>query len=198
MACITLFQPATIQLYFCCSTGLGLVTGRLLRMPVVRSLLKISPIPSKKSHEVFSKIIQEKKPIQSIRGKDGNIIYQAPASPSTTRDPNEIRGMKLKPGTKIPTHLAPVLSDKEKERLNLEKEYNRGMPAEGMQDKAKWVTTHYQPQAVWERLAKAAKGKPAADEETQKPKPKPKVERPRVVSKHDSEVERKKRFQNRK
>jgi YidC/Oxa1 family membrane protein insertase len=182
MALITMLQPATIQFYFFCSSTLGLLTGRALRSPYVRRVMRISALPTKESHEVFSKIIQEKKPLQSIRGKDGKIVYQAPITPSSNI--NRPSNLNLKPGTKVPGHYAPVGSEKEKASLKMEEEFQRGMPKT---DRTSWVATHYQPKAVIQRLRKTM-SKPEPEPVVTEGKSKPRV----TAGRRDFEAERRK------
>jgi YidC/Oxa1 family membrane protein insertase len=182
MALITMLQPATIQFYFFCSSTLGLLTGRALRSPFVRRTMRITPLPTKESHEVFSKIIQEKKPLQSIRGKDGKIVYQAPIAPSSnTKGPS---GLNLKPGTRVPIHYPLFSAEKEKAELKMEEEFQRGMPKT---DRTNWVATHYQPKAVIQRLRKTI-SKPETEPVVVEEKPKPRV----MAGRRDFEAERRK------
>lgn len=179
---IGLFQPATIQFYFFCSSTLGLLTGRALRSPFVRKTVGISALPTKESHEVYGKIINEKIPLQSIRGKDGKLVYQAPITPSSNI--NKASGLNIKSGTKLPAHFTTASAEKEKAKLKMEADFQRGMPKT---DRTNWVATHYQPKAVVQRLRKSwseSKPEPVVAEE----KPKRKV----MVGRKDFEAERRK------
>ncbi|KAF2705786.1 hypothetical protein K504DRAFT_505522 [Pleomassaria siparia CBS 279.74] len=202
MFVVTTFQPAAIQFYFFSSSVLGGITGRMLRMPSVRRLMHISPLPTPGSNEIFSKIIQENKPISMFRGRDGTIRYQAPTPQATNRNPNQVRGMTIKPGTKVPAHFRPVLSEEEKEKLSSKEEFQRGAP-QSIMEKTKWAAKHYTPQAVIGRFrgvdekAKTEKSESDILREIENA-PKPTPTRPKVVAKNDAEVERRRRFQNRK
>jgi len=212
MTLVTMWQPAGLQFYFLCSAILGGGTGVLLRTPAVRHALRLTPIPTKESNEFFGKVIQEKRPLASIRGPNGNLIYQAPQTPSSPtakstnpssstpsslfasapkpkKNPNNIRGLNIKAGTKVPLHFVPPPSKAELENDEYEKDYQAGWEGRRIQ----YIWNHY----IWipglVRTFNRKRQAIVSPVEIEVPK-----QAPKSRTMVDPEVERRKKFQNRK
>jgi YidC/Oxa1 family membrane protein insertase len=128
MGAVTCFQAAGLQLYFLVSGVLGAGTGWLLRQNWFRNLIRIRPLPSKESHEVYGRVIKGEAKLSEIKSKDGKVRYQAPRAPANRRKFSDI---KLREGAALPAHLKAPTSTSQaaavsSERPDRDADYEEG------------------------------------------------------------------------
>jgi len=112
LGAVTSFQAAGVQLYFLFSGILGAGTGWLLRQNGFRRFIRIRPLPSKESTELYTKVVKGELTLSQIKGKDGKVRYQAPTPRSTAnpagpnrRNAATLSSINIKAGTPLPAHL---------------------------------------------------------------------------------------------
>jgi YidC/Oxa1 family membrane protein insertase len=108
LGAVTLFQPAGLQLYFLTTGILGALTGYLLRQNGFRRAIGIRLIPSKESTEMYTKVVKGEVKLSRTKTKDGKIEYQAPRAPKNHRTAATLSGIKVKTSTELPAHLKPA------------------------------------------------------------------------------------------
>lgn len=163
MACITAFQPAALQFYFVVSSILGGVTGYILRQPAARRFLRIRALPSKESEQLYSKVVKGEVPLETLRGPDGRVRYQAPRKKASSRQFSSkptLERTTLKPGLVLPPHMAAPsqnLTPADKELMDRDFDYNDGMSG-SLSDKFDWIKRNYKPSFVVKRTWRAMSG----------------------------------------
>jgi YidC/Oxa1 family membrane protein insertase len=91
LGAVTAFQASGLQLYFLVSGVLGAGTGWLLRQNGFRRFIRISPLPSKESQEVYTKVVKGQVRLADIKDKDGKVRYQAHQGGHRTSRTLEVR-----------------------------------------------------------------------------------------------------------
>jgi YidC/Oxa1 family membrane protein insertase len=198
---VTAFQASALQLYFLVSGILGAGTGWLLRQNGFRRFIRIRPLPNKASTELYSKVIKGELKLADIKGRDGKVRYQAPRS--TTANPSSINhrnaatlaGIKIKGGTALPAHLKPEVPKIDKDRPDRDYDFEEG--AKGtMMEKLDYYRRNYRLAFIWRRMDKGMKNmiksagygsKTGSD-----------VQQKRKDRAERYEIERRRRFENRK
>jgi YidC/Oxa1 family membrane protein insertase len=197
---VTAFQPAGLQLYFLVSGILGAGTGWLLRQNGFRRLIRIRPIPSKESTELYTQVVKGTIKLKDVKGKDGKVRYQAPTTPTSTGPTRPARrtlsGISLKTGTPVPAHfkVAP-LTQIDSENPDREADFEEG--AKGtMMEKLDYYRRNYRLSFMAKRMRAVVEG--FADRYFgQGGKKLTEAQRRRKQSADRYEIERKRRFENR-
>ncbi|EAT81701.2 hypothetical protein SNOG_11202 [Parastagonospora nodorum SN15] len=196
MGIVTSFQPAVLQLYFLTSGVLGAGTGYLLRQNWFRRLIHIRQLPSKQSAEIYSKVVKGEVSLSQIKGKDGKIRYQAPTAPTNRRSATTLPGIKIREGLTVPAHLKveePVKVSSE--RQDRDEDFEAG--AQGtMLEKLSYYRRNYRLAYIYRRtqgsiersLEKMGYGGIKTTEAQKK----------RKMRAEQYEIERRRRFENRK
>jgi YidC/Oxa1 family membrane protein insertase len=79
-------QPAGVALYVLSSSTISTMTAALLRNPSFRSMTNMSPLPSKESEAVWTKVARGEVKLHDVIDAKGNIIYKPqPTYQSPTR-----------------------------------------------------------------------------------------------------------------
>lgn len=198
---VTAFQPSALQLYFLISGVLGAATGWLLRQNGFRRFVRIRPLPSQASTELYSKVIKGEVKLADIKGKDGKVRYQAPRSTTTDstgttrRNASALAGINIKAGTALPAHLKPEAPQIDKDRPDRDVDFEEG--AKGtILEKLDYYRRNYRLAFIWRRLDARMKkriraaGYGGQDGSEAQMKRKERAER--------YEIERRRRFENRK
>ncbi|KAF1918826.1 60Kd inner membrane protein-domain-containing protein [Ampelomyces quisqualis] len=186
---ITAFQPAGLQLYFLVQGFLGAVTGWALRQNRFRNFLRIRTIPSPESQEVYSRVVKGELKLADIKGRDGKVRYQAPREPTKRRDIGPLAGIKIKGDTLIPAHLkADARTKIDAERPDRDADFEEG-PKGTLKQKMDYYRRNYRPAFIARRLGAKygitmSKGTEAQEK--------------RKARAEQYEIERKRRFMNRK
>lgn len=171
---VSAFQPAGVQLYFLTSTAIGGLTGWLLRRNGFRRLVRIRPIPTPESHELFSKVVKGDLKLSQIKSPTGQISYQAPKALASAKktiagkprtsslSTGSIAGLKIKAGTPVPAHLGGTGSvikvDESDEPRSRDPDFEQGMSGKTAGEKLDWVTRNYRPSYVVRRMAQGFEG----------------------------------------
>lgn len=159
---VTTWQPAGLQMYFLTSTILGLVTGRLLRVPALREKFGIAPIPNKESEAFWTKVAKGEIPLKSLP-KDANnnvvmpkehaVTYQAPSTASSKKST-----LRLKSGAAMahPSHSSSTgtgtgTGTGKKTDIELDLDFQQGPPSD-VKGKLKWIGRNYRPGRMVNRL----------------------------------------------
>jgi YidC/Oxa1 family membrane protein insertase len=189
LGAVTAFQAAGLQLYFLVSGILGAGTGWLLRQNTFRRMIRIRPLPSPESNEVYSKVVRGELKLADIKGPDGKVRYQAPRASTQRRNVGTLPGIKIKGDTSLPAHLkvdAPPSIDLE--RPDRDVDFDEG-PKGTMTQKMDYYRRNYRLAFIARRLgAKFGLAMPKGTEAQQK----------RKARAEQYEIERKRRFMNRK
>ncbi|KAF2851902.1 hypothetical protein T440DRAFT_467156 [Plenodomus tracheiphilus IPT5] len=203
---ITAFQPAGLQLYFLVSGILGGITGWLLRQNGFRKLIGIRPIPTPESVALFSRVARGEIKLDQIKTPDGKIRYQAPNTQTPLKNKNNkrnvsttvISGIRVKPGTPVPAHLRPAPVDKPDADGPPSRDYDfeQGAAGKPLKEKLDYYRRNYRLSFVARRMAMGFEksmrsmglGGKKIDVEAEKKKRKA----------QEWEVERRRRFENRK
>lgn len=197
---VTAFQAAGLQLYFLASGILGAGTGALLKNNTFRRMINIRPLPSKESDALYSKVIKGEVKLADIKSADGKVRYQAPrpaATPNTRRTTTTLAGIKVKEGSNIPLHLRPEGGKAKNSVATANRDVDFEQGAQGtMLQKMDYYRRNYRLSMVARRMAEASQaairragwgGKKLSD---QQQKRKDRAEQ--------YEIERRRRFENRK
>jgi YidC/Oxa1 family membrane protein insertase len=194
MGAVTAWQAAGLQLYFLVSGVLGAGTGYLLRQNWFRRAIRIRPLPSKESTEIYSKVVRGEVKLSDIKGKDGKLRYEAPRAPTHRRTATTLSGIKIREGTSIPAHLKVDAPTKlVSERPDRDEDYEAG--AEGsMMEKLDYYRRNYRLAYMYRRLqgsidksmTKMGYGKKGTQ-----------VQQKRKMRAEQYEIERRRRFENR-
>lgn len=196
MGIITSFQPAVLQLYFVTTSILGAGTGYLLRQNWFRRMIHIRQLPSKKSAEIYSKVVKGEVRLSQIKSKDGKVRYQAPTAPTNRRSAATLPGIKLREGLAVPAHLKVVEPVKESsERNDRDEDFEAG--AQGtMMEKMSYYRRNYRLAYIYRRMQGSIEkslqkmgygGAKITD-----------AQRKRKIRAEQYEIERRRRFENRK
>jgi YidC/Oxa1 family membrane protein insertase len=156
MTIISCFQPAAIQLYLLCAGALSAITATMLRNPGFRQSLKMSPLPTKESQELWTKVANGKIPLASVMRRDGTMIpveeieakYLPPSQPAKTVLRKDIN---LKAKAAIPAHLRPSQAPKVPEALR-DRDDDYDSPPDGILNKLDWFGRNYKPRYVYNRM----------------------------------------------
>lgn len=197
MTAVTAYQPAALQLYFFCTSVTGGLSAYALRQPGFRRFVRIKPIPSKESNEIYTKAINGEIKLSALKGADGKIRYSAPtpasarrnnstlsaskAAPASTKSP---LGFSLKPGAALPPHMKAASAIEEVEAPAA------GMPSGGIGQKWDYVKQTYRPSKITEGVAKMIDGRSPEVKKMQEKK----AEKKRAAEKY--EEERKRRWES--
>lgn len=195
---VTAFQASGLQLYFLCSSLIGAGTAYLLRQNGFRRFIRITPMPTKESAEVFSKVVRGELKLKDIKGPDGKIRYQPPTRPKsafgTTRKNATLAGGLNVKGD-LPLHLRAAAPKIDKEYPDRDADFDEG-PKGGLTDKLDYYRRNYKMSYVKRRMAEGMRGLMQKagydvgnnlDREAEKKKRKAEV----------YEAERRRRFENR-
>lgn len=196
---ITAFQASALQLYFLVSGIMGAVTGWLLRQNGFRRMINIRILPSKESNELYTKVVKGELKLKDVKGSDGKIRYQAPtpaAKPTNRRNATTLSGINIKAGTAIPAHLRPEAPKIDTERPDRDIDYDEGAKGKPLSDKLDYYRRNYRLSYMWRRLTggmesmgrQAGYGGPKMTKEQER----------RKRRAEEYEIERRRRFENRK
>ncbi|KAH7079513.1 mitochondrial export translocase Oxa1 [Paraphoma chrysanthemicola] len=198
---VTAFQAAGLQIYFLVQGVLGAGTGYLLRQNGFRRFIRIRPLPSKESTEMYSQVIKGEKKLADIKSPDGKVRYQAPKSTSANpaglnrRNATTLAGIKVKAGTPLPAHLKPETPKIDKDRPDRDADFEEGAKGTAM-EKLDYYRRNYRLAFVKRRMEKGMKnmvrgaGYGGSDASDAQQKRKDRADR--------YEIERRRRFENRK
>jgi YidC/Oxa1 family membrane protein insertase len=187
---VTAFQASGLQLYFLISGVLGAGTGWLLRQNGFRRFIRISQLPSKESQELYTKVVKGEVRLTDIKDKNGKVRYQAPrpTNPSARRN---LSGINVKSGTDLPAHLKPAAPPINKGRPDRDVDYAEGAKGTTM-DKLDYYRRNYRLSYMWRRAVGSIEntGKKYGYGVDEQSKRKQRAEA--------YEIERRRRFENRK
>lgn len=160
---ITAFQASALQLYFLTSGVLGACTSYLLKQNSFRRMIGIRALPSPESHAVFSKVVKGELKLKDIKGPDGKIRYQPPAPPKstlgTTRRNATLAGgsIRIKEGTVLPLHLRREEPKIDKEFPDRDADFDEG-PKGGITDRLDYYRRNYKMAYVKRRVTDSIRG----------------------------------------
>lgn len=157
---ITAFQASGLQLYFLVSGLIGGCTSYLLRQNGFRRLIRITPMPSPESHEVFSKVVRGELKLKDIKGPDGKIRYQPPTPPksafgSSRGNTTLAGGLNVKGD--LPLHLRAAAPKIDKEYPDRDADFEVG-PKGGLSEKMDYYRRNYKLSFVKRRMAESMRG----------------------------------------
>ena len=157
---VTAFQASGLQLYFLVSGIIGAGTGYLLKQNGFRRLIRITPLPSKESHEVFSKVVRGELKLKDIKGPDGKIRYQPPTSPksafgSSRGNTTLAGGLNVK--GELPLHLRAAAPKIDKEYPDRDADFDEG-PKGGLSERMDYYRRNYKLSFVQRRMAEGMRG----------------------------------------
>jgi YidC/Oxa1 family membrane protein insertase len=190
LGAVTAFQASGLQLYFLVSGVLGAGTGWLLRQNGFRRFIRISPLPSKESQEVYTKVVKGQVRLADIKDKDGKVRYQAPR-PINMSARRGLSGITIKEGTELPAHLRSAVEVVDKDGpTDRDEDYAEGPKGSAM-EKLDYYRRNYRLSYMWKRavggIEKTGKKYGYVDERSK--------EKRRADA---YEIERRRRFENRK
>ncbi|OAL46811.1 mitochondrial export translocase Oxa1 [Pyrenochaeta sp. DS3sAY3a] len=200
LGAVTAFQASGLQIYFLMTAILGGITGWALRQNGFRRMIGIRIIPTKESHEVYTKVVRGELKLQDIKGHDGKVRYQPPtitAKPANKRNATTLSGINIKAGTTLPAHLKVEAPKINTERPDRDIDYEEGAAGKPLMEKLDYYRRNYRLaymvrrfQGSMENIAKKAGygGESKLTAEQQK----------RKKRAEDYEIERRRRFENRK
>ena len=87
MAFFTSLQPAAVQIYFLTSTFLSGLTAYILKQPSVRKFLKLTPLPSPESNELYGRAVKGEISLEALKTARSAIRYEAPTAVSRSSPP---------------------------------------------------------------------------------------------------------------
>ncbi|KAG9198398.1 Mitochondrial inner membrane protein oxa1 [Epicoccum nigrum] len=157
---VTAFQASGLQLYFLVSGLIGGVTSYLLKQNGFRRLIRITPLPSKESHEVFSKVVRGELTLKDIKGPDGKIRYQPPTPPksafgSSRGNTTLAGGINVKGD--LPLHLRAPGSKIDQEYPDRDADFDEG-PKGGLTEKLDYYRRNYKLSYVKRRVGESMRG----------------------------------------
>ena len=157
---VTAFQASGLQLYFLVSGIIGAGTGYLLKQNGFRRLIRITPLPSKESHEVFSKVVRGELKLKDIKGPDGKIRYQPPTPPksafgSSRGNTTLAGGINVKGD--LPLHLRAAAPKIDKEYPDRDADFDEG-PKGGLSERMDYYRRNYKLSFVQRRMAEGMRG----------------------------------------
>jgi YidC/Oxa1 family membrane protein insertase len=191
---VTAFQASGLQLYFLVSGVLGAGTGWLLRQNGFRRFIRIRPLPSPASQELYTKVVKGEMKLADIKGKDGKVRYQAPRTTTNAASRRNLSGINLKAGTAIPAHLKAETPKIDKDRPDRDVDFEEGAKG-SMMEKLDYYRRNYRLAYMYRRtqgwLEKSGRRMGYGSQGTeQQSKRKQRAEM--------YEIERRRRFENRK
>lgn len=160
---ITAFQASALQLYFLVSGILGAGTGYLLKQNAFRRLIRIRPLPTPESNEVFSKVVKGELKLKDIKGPDGKIRYSPPSLPKSSLGPTRRNAtlaggaIKIKEGTALPLHLRPEQPKVDKEYPDRDHDFDEG-PKGSLSEKMDYYRRNYKMSYVKRRMGDSMRG----------------------------------------
>jgi YidC/Oxa1 family membrane protein insertase len=191
LGAVTLFQPAGLQLYFLTTGVLGAFTGYLLRQNGFRRAINIRPIPSKESTELYTKVVKGEVRHSEIKAKGGKIQYQAPRAPKNHRTAATLSGINVKAGTDLPAHLKPAKAEISSGPPDRDADFEEG--AKGtMREKLDYYRRNYRLAYISRRMGNAMKKFAGQTDKGTK------AQQMRKKRAEEYEIERRRRFENRK
>lgn len=201
---ITAFQASALQLYFLVSGILGAGTGYLLKQNGFRRMIRIQPLPTPQSNEIFSKVIKGELKLKDIKGPDGKIRYQPPTQLSaksalgtTRRNATLASGaIRVKEGTALPLHMRAEQPKIDKEFPDRDVDFDAG-PKGSLSDKVDYYRRNYKMAYVKRRMNDSIRGmmqRAGYDVGTNVSREEEKKKR----KAEQYEIERRRRFENRK
>lgn len=197
---VTAFQAAGLQVYFLASGVLGAGTAALLKNNTFRRMINIRPLPSKESNAVYEKVIKGEVKLADIKSADGKVRYQAPratAVPLNRRTNATLAGIKIKEGVDIPLHLRAEIPKTQAAAAKNGRDVDFELGAQGnLLQRMNWYRRNYKLRFMFNRMSeamegfirKAGYGGKKLSEQAQKRKQKA----------EQYEIERRRRFENRK
>ncbi|KAF2626605.1 hypothetical protein BU25DRAFT_411576 [Macroventuria anomochaeta] len=200
---ITAFQASALQLYFLVSGLLGACTGYLLKQNGFRRMIGIRALPTPESNEVFSKVVKGELKLKDIKGPDGKIRYQPPtqlntkSALGTTRRNATLAGgaIKIKEGATLPLHMRAEQPKIDKEFPDRDADFEEG-PKGSLSEKMDYYRRNYKMAYVKRRMNDSMRGmmqRAGYDVGTNLSR----EEEKRKRKAEQYEVERKRRFENR-
>ncbi|KAJ4314306.1 hypothetical protein N0V94_006526 [Neodidymelliopsis sp. IMI 364377] len=201
---ITAFQASALQLYFLVSGILGAGTGYLLKQNGFRRFIRIRALPSSESNELFTKVVKGELKLKDIKGPDGQIRYQPPnqlkskSALGTTRRNATLAGgaIKIKEGTSVPLHMRAEAPKIDRENPDRDVDFEEG-PKGTMSEKLDYYRRNYKMAYVQRRVGDSIRGMmQRAGYEVGPNRTKEEEKRKRKAEQY--EIERRRRFQNRK
>lgn len=159
---ITAFQASALQLYFLVSGMLGAGTGYLLKQNGFRRMIRIHPLPTPESNEIFTKVVKGELKLKDIKGPDGKIRYQPPTKLSqanTRRNNATLAGgaIKIKQGTTLPLHLRPEQPKVDKEFPDRDADFDEGAKG-SLSEKMDYYRRNYKMAFVKRRMGDSMRG----------------------------------------
>jgi YidC/Oxa1 family membrane protein insertase len=189
---VTAFQPAGLQIYFLVSGVLGAGTGWLLRQNGFRRAINIRAIPTKESEEMYTKVVKGELKLSELKSKGGKIQYQAPRAPANRRTATTLSGINIKPGTDLPAHLKPAKAEINSERPDRDADFEDG--AQGtMKEKLDYYRRNYRIAYIYRRVQGSLRKMTG-----EVPEKTTKAQQMRKKRAEEYEIERRRRFENRK
>ncbi|KAE8863162.1 hypothetical protein PTNB73_06369 [Pyrenophora teres f. teres] len=194
LGAVTAFQAAAIQLYFLTSAILGGVTGWLLRQNGFRRFIRIRPIPSKESADLYTPVIQGKMKLSELKSTGSRVRYQAP-TPKSSGTRRGLSGINIKAGVPLPAHLKPEVKLINEARPDRDADYDMSTKGLSLAEKLDYYRRNYRLSYIYRRMNSGADawmskmgygGKKVTPEQARKKK-----------KEEDYEVERRRRFENR-
>ncbi|KAJ4332261.1 hypothetical protein N0V95_009700 [Ascochyta clinopodiicola] len=200
---ITAFQASALQLYFLVSGILGAGTGYLLKQNGFRRMIGIRLLPKPESNELFTKVVKGELKLKDIKGPDGKIRYQPPtqlktkSALGTTRRNATLAGgaIKIKEGTTLPLHMRAEQPKVDKEFPDRDVDFDEG-PKGSLSEKMDYYRRNYKMAFVKRRMNDSVRGmmqRAGYDVGTNLSREEEKKKR----KAEQYEVERKRRFENR-
>lgn len=157
MSLITCFQPASIQIYLCCTAVLSGVTATMLRNPGFRRRLKLTPLPTPEANEMWTKVAKGEIPLDKVMTKDGQFISFAPTQtqpiyqgPGQAGSKHQNRGLNIKVGASVPLHLQT--KSHSASMVGIDRDHDFDSPPKGFLKKVDWAGRNYKPKFVYRRF----------------------------------------------
>lgn len=196
---VTAFQASGLQLYFLMSGVMGGITGWLLRQNGFRRMINIRTIPSKESNELYTRVAKGELKLNDIKSRDGKIRYQAPTpapKPTNRRNATTLSGINIKAGTAIPAHLRPEAPVVDTDRPDRDIDFEEGAQGKPLSQKLDYYRRNYRLSYMFRRLKagiedmgrRAGYGGAKTSKEQER----------RKRRAEEYEIERRRRFENRK
>lgn len=158
MTMISMFQPASIQIYLGCTAILSAITGTILRSPGFRKWSGLAPLPTPEAQALWKRVAKGEIPLSRVVGKDGRILpitardlgpsYQAPGKTGTS----QVRGINMRKSAVVPLHIQKKVEVVEPALKDRDHDYDN--PPQGLwnMDKIDWFGRNYNPQFVYRRM----------------------------------------------
>lgn len=168
---------------------MGSATGWGLRQNGFRRFLRIRPLPSPQSNEIYSRVVRGEIKLEDVKGPDGKVRYQAPRAQIQRRKMGTLPGITIKGEDVVPEHLKPNAPTRiDPDRPDRDLDFEQG-PQGTMRQKMDYYRRNYRLAYIARRVgAKFGLAMPQGTEAQQK----------RKQRAEQYEIERKRRFMNRK